>query len=147
MSKQSEKDESRKESIAELRKLGVRPGATVYTNVDHVARSGMSREISLYIVCPVTRRTNGKTKRTHQIVNITGYVGDVLGWRRANRGGLVVGGCGMDMCFKTVYELGRRMFPKGGSLDHTNGIRQVQAERAGERIETDGGYLLEKLDL
>jgi hypothetical protein len=46
----------------------------------------------------------------------------------------------MDMGFAVVYELGRTMFPKGGSLKHTNGTRQRQEAAKGR--ETDGGYLL-----
>ncbi len=43
MSKQSERDAERAESIKALRSMGVKPGAKVYTSVAHVARSGMSR--------------------------------------------------------------------------------------------------------
>jgi len=30
-----------------------------------------------------------------------------------DRWGLKVNGCGMDMCFSTVYNLGRALFPEG----------------------------------
>lgn len=148
MSKKSQLEESRQEAIKTLRKMGVRPGATVYTNVTSVSRSGMSRTIRCYVV---TRNTStdyrtGKKTVEHGITDITGLVATACGFRRDKRGwDIVRGGCGMDMCFQTVYLLGRTMFPEGGPLEHSNGTRQRQEKEKGR--ETDGGYLLQKRDL
>jgi hypothetical protein len=151
MSKRSEKETLRAEAIATLRKLGVKPGATVYTIVTHVARSGMSRHIRCYIVTRDTRSNpSGEGMHVeHGITDITGLVANACGFTRARGSSwdLVVGGCGMDMCFHVVYTLGRRMFPNGGPLSKTNGIRERQAQSAGEAREVDGGYLLNKRDL
>jgi hypothetical protein len=115
----NEKTAARTDAMKLLRKVGVRPGAKVYTGVDHVSRSGMSRHISVYVV------------HKGEICDVTGWVGLVLGYRRSRDGGLVVGGCGMDMGFHVVYSLGRTMFPKGGPIGKS--ARQ-----------TDGGYLLKQ---
>lgn len=150
MSKASEKQAERAEAIKTLTKMGVKPGATIYTIVTHVSASGMSRHIRCYIV---TRNTStdrdGKKRAEHGITEITGLVATACGFTRArgSKWDIVVGGCGMDMCFKVVYDLGRAMFPKGGPLAKTNGTRQAQAASAGETAERDGGYLLTKRDL
>lgn len=88
----------------ELRSM-LKPGDTVYCMVRSVSSSGMSRTISLYII------ENGKLR------NIDGLVVDVLDYRESKRGGFVVNGCGMDMCFGTVYNLGRYLFPDGFGID------------------------------
>jgi hypothetical protein len=151
MSKASDKAEMRAEAVVRLGKLGVVPGAKIYTCVKHVSASGMSRRISLYIVCPTTRTNDrGRKETTHEIVDITGSVAHVLDYKRHKDGGVVVGGCGMDMGFHVVYNLGRVLFPKGAPLAFTSHGRRHQAKQAaklaGKRAttETDGGYLLKQ---
>ena len=148
MSKASEKAELQAEAIATLRKMGVKPGETVYTNVTHVARSGMSRHIRCYFV---TRNTStsrdGRKGISHGITDITGLVSNACGFTRSrgSRWDLAIGGAGMDMCFHVVYTLGRVLFPKGGELRYTCGSRARQEASKGR--ENDGGYLLTKVDL
>lgn len=141
MSKTSKTQTERDEAIAILKKLGVKPGARVYTTVNHVSKSGMSRRISVFVV--TRNKSFGKTEAG--ITNITHLVGRVTGYRHTgNLDGLVVGGAGMDMGFHLVYTLGRIMFPKGGPLTKTTGGRAAQAKQSGESRETDGGYLLKQ---
>jgi hypothetical protein len=87
----------RDEAIGKLRKI-CKPGTRIYTVVRHVAKSGMSRHISLLVAdC---------TDKDRPINDITWYVGRALGYRRHDRdGGLIVGGCGMDMGFHLVHSL------------------------------------------
>jgi len=139
MSKKSERAAEVTDAIKGLRKMGVKPGKKIYATVNHVSSSGMTRRISFFIVAPYTRTgADGKKHTTHEVMNITGYVAHALGYPRHREGGLIVQGCGMDMGFHVVYNLGRTMFPKGGSLEHSPRAYQ---ERAVGR-ETDGGYLL-----
>ena len=129
LSKKSGKEEARSEAKAKLRKL-VKQGGIVYTALEHRSTSGMTRHISCYVVS------------CREIENITYYVANLLGYRRAkNTGGLVVTGCGMDMGFHVVYNLGRTLFPKGGPLEKTSPSRRYQEMENGR--ETDGGYLIE----
>lgn len=143
MSKATEKKTQAQEAIVQLRKMGVKPGKTIYTVVRHVSSSGMTRRISLFVVAPYTTTRDGKKTTTQEIVDITGYAAHALGYTRHREGGLIVQGCGMDMCFHVVYNLGRVMFPKGGDLKHSP--RAYQEREVGR--ETDGGYLLRKSSL
>lgn len=112
-------------AIGELRKLAP-PGTVVYVSCDHVARSGMSRNLKLYVV------------EGREIRWITGYVATALGYSRVGNGdALKIGGCGMDMGFAIVndlsytlhgrkskgaegrpFQLTRRAFRAGYSLTH-----------------------------
>lgn len=75
----------RTEAINRLKKI-LRPGDTVYTVLNHCARSGMSRSISLCIA------------RKGEIVKIDGWVRDALNYRIDHKhGGLIAGTVGMDM--------------------------------------------------
>ena len=112
------REAERRESIAALRRMGVKEGTKVYTNVTQVARSGMSRHITVHVVSPVTRKfdigghADGTgSSRTYEIRSITFHVARILGYKRdAHTGALKVGGCGMDMGFAVVYELSAAMF-------------------------------------
>ncbi len=81
----------------------IKPGATVYTVLKHVSKSGMSRRITPLIVHP-----------DGEIMNISGLVSDVLEWRYNDEGSVVVGGCGMDMGFHLVYCLSSTLFRDQG---------------------------------
>lgn len=109
------KEAERQEAIEKLRGI-LKPGDMVYTILRHVSRSGMSRDISVL---------------SSAEQDITWLVGRVLDYRRADNGGLRVGGCGMDMGFHIVHNLSYALFP--GSFvcigpwcpanDHSNGGR------------------------
>lgn len=87
-------------------------GATVYTILRHRSASGMQRKISLVVV------------QSGQIVDITWAAAHVLKSRLCDKtGGIVVGGCGMDMGFRLVnnlsYALHGMKHPKAGqTLGH-----------------------------
>lgn len=91
----------RAQAIADLQTI-LKPGQEVSAIVRKVAPSGMSRTISLYIV------DYGSIK----CIDYTAAL--ALDWPDANPG-IRVTGCGMDMCFHTVYTLG-----------HTLGIELTQ---------------------
>lgn len=77
---------------------------TVWTEVRHVSKSGMSRDLSAFIV------SNG------EIVNVTYYVAKALGYAVKDRDGrrvVTVKGAGMDMGFALVYELSSVLFNDG----------------------------------
>ncbi len=114
----------------------VKPGDKIYTILRQVSRSGMSRHISTLII--------GKDGNR----DITYLVAKVLGERRnQDDGGLVVGGCGMDMGFEVVYRLGYALWPDGftcigehcPSSDHVNGDRDYTPH-----IHKSGGYALKQ---
>lgn len=117
--------EYRKQQIDKLREW-LAPGATIYTVIKHVSKSGMSRRISALAV------------REGEICNISSIVSDVLEWRYNGEGSVVVGGCGMDMGFHLVYSLSSRLFPDGFAVtgEGRNG------DTSGH--DKDGGYALKQ---
>lgn len=136
--------------IETLREL-LPPGSTVFCILRFVSRSGMSREISF-----LTGAAEGGLR------DVTGLFGIVGEYRRGNRDGLKVSGCGMDMGFSVVYDVSRRLYPDGfgvvgeGPLGHE--IRPDTREHAAKAVEVgvkfygrngdasgwdnDGGYAL-----
>jgi len=146
MTKKAEKEAARQEAIAFLKKH-IKPGDRVYTSLRHVSRSGMMRHISVLIAS----ETDGKP----DIFNITGWVGTALDYKRADDGGLKVGGCGMDMGFSVVYSLSRVLFRddfrcigKGcPANDHRNSWNESDKKWRDEsktvgQIHSDAGYAL-----
>lgn len=144
------------EAIETLRTF-LKPGDTVTTNVTRVSRSGMSRSIMCQAIRP-----NAHTGKP-AIVDITWLVARAVGVRLDNEGNAVMGGCGMNMCFALVYNLGRVLFPEGFGIEGTRpdgrkaraktkqgAARMVKAGvifrgRNGDASgwDTDGGYALE----
>jgi hypothetical protein len=102
------------EARAELRRI-LKPGGIVYTILRHVSRSGMHRRISLQTA-------------DHQQLD---WLIDRAGWgRTSKRGeGLVADGCGMDMGFHLVYNLGACIWPEGTPEPH--GTRNGEPDTAG----------------
>lgn len=98
--------EEKQEAITYLRSI-LKPGDTVTTTVLHVSRSGMMRTI----MCQAIETDRGGKPR---IVDISWAVARAIGAAfDRNRGGVKMGGCGMNMCFETVYDLGYALFPDG----------------------------------
>jgi len=129
-------------------KRALKPGQTIYFVVTHVARSGMQRSIEFYIPCVESSTeyvqhgsatdhpmsTERKTVRRLAIQRITWEMSRILGYRIDQKnGGLIVGGCGMDMGFHCVYTLGQRLWPQG--------TRKPHSTRNGSPDST-GGYAL-----
>lgn len=97
MSIASEKKERQENAVKKLREYCT-PGTKVYTALKKVSSSGMSRHISLY----VATLDAGKPA----IQDITYLVARALDYRRDEKdGGLIVGGCGMDMGYHLVNSL------------------------------------------
>lgn len=107
----------------------IKPGDTVYTILNHVSASGMSRAIRVVLL---KGEADGSVMQFHPNWSI----GRLLGLRHWKKNGreqdaLVLGGCGMDMGFHLVSNLSRALFPDGfectgehcPSNDHSNGDR------------------------
>lgn len=91
-------DSERARTVRGLREL-LPPGSTVFTKLNHVSRSGMTRSIEVMVF------------RDNQPVNITGRVAEVLDYKiHSKHYGLKVGGCGMDMGFHVVYGLSGALY-------------------------------------
>lgn len=108
------------EAQAQLHTL-LKPGDTVYTILRHCSKSGMHRRISLL---------TGDMHSLDWLIVKAGW-----GKFRGGNEGLVAEGCGMDMGFALVYNLGRAMWPCGTEVAHgsRNGVPDY-----------DGGYALKQ---
>lgn len=127
------------EAIEHLRQW-IKPGDRVYTILRHVSASGMSRSISLVVA---TADDSGP-----EIVDLDYWAVRAMGDRiDQRRGGIKVGGCGMDMGSYLVYNLSWTLFGHGftctgpgcPSNDHSN---PPYPERDGTMTHSDSGYAL-----
>jgi len=114
------------EFLTDLVKWIRRTRPDVYTQVEHVSRSGMSRHINVYVI------------KDNEPINLN-YMIERLGiYNRNKNGSLTVSGCGMDMGFAVTYELSRALFPDGFKYRigewHRNGDPSPR--------DRDGGYAL-----
>jgi len=125
----------------------IKPGDTVYTILDHVSASGMSRAIR--VVLPIVGE-DGAVDHLHP----NWLVGKALGLRHWKRHGreqdaLVMGGCGMDMGFALVYDLSYALYGEGypclgkgrcpSSIHHNSGDDR---DRYGSDVTHTDGYAL-----
>lgn len=116
----TKKEQSEQNEARETLRGILKPGQTVYTILRHVSRSGMQRSISLLVQEP-----DGMREISYLVARAMDYKID------RDRGGIKAGGCGMDMGFSLVYNLGYCLYPDGygcagercQSSDHTNGDR------------------------
>lgn len=89
----------------------LRPGDTVFTVLRHVSSTGMSRSIDCYVFRP--RRPGA---RECEPMYLSGLVAHAIGYPfDERRGGVKIGGCGMDMGFAIVNHLSTVLFnsPEG----------------------------------
>lgn len=111
----------------------LKPGDTVYTILRHVSKSGMQREVGVVI------------QRDGDFLHPNYAVSQAIGVRLGKRDGVIMNGCGTDMGFEVVYNLGRALWPEGvpcagpncPSNDHSNGDRNHEPH-----VHNDGGYAL-----
>ena len=80
-------------------------GDTIYYNVRHVSRSGMSRNIQFFWI-DADRRP----------ARITWLMSELLGYKHNDDGTIKVRGCGMDMGFHVISQLSVDIFGDYKSL-------------------------------
>jgi len=148
----------RDEAISQLREW-IKPGTTVYTILDHVSASGMSRAIRVTV--PYVRREvldndrwrelgrdeiagERSTRDTVDHIHPNWAVGKALQLRHWKRNGreqdaLLIGGCGMDMGFHLVYELSSVLYGKGYQcLGKGQCPSNYHVNHRGDRIHCEG---------
>ena len=136
-------ESERLEALERLREW-LSPGDTVYTILRHVSRSGMQRTIDAIVADRIDTKPG--------VFCIGWAIAKALDMRfDRDRSGVKIGGCGMDMGFELVYNLGRALWPNGvpctgeGCLsnDHANGDRNYIAHtQIAPRMHSDSGYAL-----
>lgn len=75
-----------------------------YSRINTVSRSGMSRTIDFFMAIGAG-----------EMVNINYYISKTCGYSRNKDGAIRVSGCGMDMGFAVIYDLGRVLYKQNGS--------------------------------
>ena len=104
--------------------LGIKPGDTLYTQVEHVSKSGMTRWLNVLVI-----KNNTPVLITRQVCEAAGFTYSL------RYEALKIEGCGMDMGFQAVYCLGQSLWPEGTPEPH--------GKRNGEPDST-GGYALKQ---
>lgn len=130
----------------------LKPGDTIHMVLRHVSASGMSRRIDFY-----------KMYR-NEPMRLTVSIARLLDYPVSDKG-LMVNGCGMDMGFSVVYNVGRTLWPQGFALTQrcdkcqdvpgkdglgrpcktckgTGNMPKIGRNGDKSGIETDGGYAL-----
>lgn len=107
----------REQACKHLRKL-LKPGSTVYTILRSVSKSGMSRKLSLVI-----------PQKDGTIRDITYTAAVVMNCTVDAHNQITRHGCGMDMGFDCVYNLGYCLWPKGTKKPH--GTRNGEPDHSG----------------
>lgn len=125
----------------EMRALLEKSGRIVHASVESVSSSGMSRQINLYAIVPLTKKEQEAAERRGTAPKVAIHwisrrAAAIIGesFNDKNRT-MVVSGCGMDMLFATVYSLGRVLYPNGDG-------KTIVGRNGDKKPETDGGYLL-----
>jgi len=93
----------KKEAIKHLKKH-IKKGDTLFTNVTHVSRSGMSRNINVYSL----------RKDDCSLWNY--YISRALGYTLKKDNTISIRGCGMDMGFHLVYCLSQVLYDDGYAI-------------------------------
>lgn len=120
----------RENSIERLKSM-LKPGETVYTKIVHVSRSGMYRTLDAYVI-----RDNSPVKITFLTCTAIDYRYDV------KHDALGISGCGMDMGFEVVYNIGRVLFPDGFDCIGDNCPSNDHSNHENPAHHKDGGYAL-----
>lgn len=143
---------TKQDAIDQLREQ-LSPGDTIRPVLRHVSKSGMTRHIDLLYL------------KDGQLTQISYAAAMAMGEKvnTGNHSGIKAEGCGMDMGFSLIYNLGRTLYPNGvgcsgegcPSNDHSNGDRDYtphksEDERRGadgqlckchkDHMHSDGGY-------
>ena len=96
--------EEKQTAMGHLRAI-LNPGDTVYCILRHCSASGMMRVIDFIVI------------KDNRPVRLSIYICDLLGMPYHRKyHGVAVRGCGMDMGFGVVYDLGCALWPEGFGL-------------------------------
>ncbi len=97
----SQAEREKLEATAMLKEF-IKPGDTIYTTLKHCSKSGMMRVIDLFVM---------EDNEPRRITSLACRA--IQASYNDRHEGMKMDGCGMDMGFAAVYELGRVLFPDG----------------------------------
>ena len=103
MTKQTKQEqENRKQEAIAWCKKNIKKGTRIYSVLNGVSSSGMTRHISFYMTM---KAMTTKRNAPHEIVCLNYYIAHACGYKLDKDGALVVGGAGMDMGYHVVTSL------------------------------------------
>ena len=95
----------KQEEAIEKLKEAIKEGDTLWTQLHHVSKSGMTRHIGVRLL------------KDGYPYNYTYLVAKALGWKTSDRyEGVKVGGCGMDMGFHLINSLSYALYNDGYAI-------------------------------
>ena len=96
----------------------LKPGSTVWSLNRHTSASGMTRCFDFYTI------------QDNELVRLTYLICVACDYKHHPKyGALKTTGCGMDMAFQVIYNLGQAMWPDGTPEPH--GTRNGEPDTAG----------------
>jgi hypothetical protein len=108
---------NREQAIEKLREA-IEPNDTLYTQLEHVTKSGMTRFIKVRQI------------KDNYPYDFTYLVAKALDWKYSDKHyAIKVEGCGMDMGFHLIYTLGQVLWPDGTPEPH--GTRNGEPDSTG----------------
>jgi len=126
------KEIEKEEAIKELRAVFKQSNHIVYTNIEHVSKSGMMRYISAFVI--------GKDRQPYHINHLIAKLGHFKrATLKSHYEGLKVYGCGMDMGFELVYTTSSIVF---GSLTKKQIVSITKPRTRNGIPEASAGYVL-----
>lgn len=90
-------------------KTKIKKGSILYTQLNHVSSSGMTRHISVRQI-----KNNYPLNWDYQVSIAVGI--PIAKNRFGGQNGLKIGGCGMDMGFHLIYTLSQKLFDDGYAI-------------------------------
>lgn len=110
------------------------PGQKIYGEVKHVSRSGMYRVISLKII------------KNDELIDISWSAAKLLEGFDERHWGCRASGCGMDMVFHLIYNLGYKLYPDGyqcigDGCRHNSHSNTPYPKRDGKLFHSGSGYV------
>ncbi len=113
---------NKEEAIEKLREW-IKPNDTLWTQLQHVSKSGMTRHIA------VRHLKHSHDDECHPY-DYTYIVAKAMGLKYSDKyHGIKVVGVGMDMGFHLIYGLGYTLWPNG--TDEPHGVRNGEPDSAG----------------
>lgn len=97
-----QKVKTEKEEAIAWCKKNIKKGTRIYSVLNGVSSSGMTRHISFYMTM---RAMTTKRNAPHEIVCLNYYIAKACEYKLDKDGALVIGGCGMDMGYHVVTSL------------------------------------------
>ena len=102
-------EQERQDAISKLKEY-VKEGDTLYTDVKHVSKSGMTRHMKVIQL----QIYNKKARPSYWHY----YIAKALNLPMNRDNQVIVRGCGMDMGFHLINSLSRTLYGKGDAIKH-----------------------------